>query len=114
MPLAGILHLEVRIFLVLLGGIVAFQLLTGRISIRNLLRQKVGSKAPSPERIQLLMATILLSFRYLSSVAHASPDSLPPISPEWLYVFGGSSAIYAAGKAIKTFRLPKNILERTK
>jgi len=114
MPVAQILHLEARTFLILLGGTIAFQLLTRRISIRNLLCQKGASKAPSPERIQLLLATILLSFRYLSSLSHAPPDSLPPVSSDWLYVFGGSSTIYAVGKAINTFWPRKDILEQMK
>ena len=114
MHVAQILHLEARTFLVVLGGTVAYQLLTGRIRTRNLLNQKGGARGPSPERIQLLLATLLLSLRYLSSLASAPADSLPPVSPEWLSVFGGSSAIYAAGKAINTFWPRKNILEQLK
>ena len=114
MSIAHFLDLETRIFLVLLGGTVAFQLLTGRISTRNLLRRKAGSKQLSPERVQLLFASLLLSFRYLSSLAHSPPDSLPSISPEWLYVFGGSSAVYAAGKAITTFLPRLKSLEQMK
>jgi len=114
MAFAQILNFEARAFLLLLGATVAYHLLTGRISTRNLLGRKIGVKAPSPERIQLLFATILLCFRYLSSLSHAPPGSLPSISPEWLAVFGGSSAIYAAGKAINTFWPRKNILEQTK
>ena len=114
MEIATILDLEMRAFLVLLGGTVAFQLLTGRISLRNLLCRKSGSKDPSPERIQLLLATILLSVRYLSSLAHAPANSLPDISPEWLYVMGGSSTIYAAGKAITTFLPNIQALKETK
>lgn len=114
MTFAQILHFEARVFLVLLGGTVGYQLLTGRIRLRNLLRRKAGTRAPSPERIQLLLATVLLCLRYLNSLANAPPDSLPTISSEWLSVFGGSSAIYAVGKAINSFWPRKNILELMK
>ena len=114
MNFAQILNFEARAFLLLLGGLVAYKLLTGGIRTRNLLGRKAGTKGPSPERIQLLMATILLSLRYLSSLANAPPDALPPVSSQWLSVFGGSSAIYAVGKAINTFWPRKNILEQMK
>jgi hypothetical protein len=71
----------------------------------GLLLRKNGSGSPSPERVQLLLATLAVSGKYLSEV-FASPGSskLPDISPDWLYVLGGSSAVYVAGKALTTFK----------
>ena len=83
MSIAQFLDFETRIFLVLLGGTVAFQLLTGRISTRNLLRRKAGSKETSPERIQLLFATIpALSLIFLCAKPAILREEQLEFSPE--------------------------------
>ncbi len=114
MQVASILRFEIWGFLLLLASTLAFQMLTRRINLSGLLSRKGQSTATSPERIQLLLATILVSARYLSDLVHAPVNSLPNISPEWLYVLGGSSAVYAAGKAVTTFWTNTKVSEQMK
>jgi len=100
-----ILEIEVWCFLSLLGAIVAYRLLTRQINLRGLLLRKNGSGLLSPERVQLLIATLAVSGKYLSEVFQsAGSDKLPDIDPQWLYTLGGSSAVYVLGKALTTFR----------
>lgn len=103
--MAKILEIEVWGFLGLLGAIVAYQLLTRKINLRGLLLRKNGSDSPSPERVQLLLATLAMSGKYLSEVFQSQGgDKLPNIDSQWLYTLGGSSAVYVLGKALTTLR----------
>jgi hypothetical protein len=112
MSIARILHLEALIFLYGLAGTVAYQMLTGRINVSGLLAQKMkvkrGRPNTSPERVQLLLATLAAASNYLGQVAHAPPGTLPDISYQWLYLMGGSSGIYALGKAWNTLKQKKS------
>jgi hypothetical protein len=89
-------------FLVLLAMILVYRMLTGQIILAGLFRRKDDQGAVSPERVQLLLATLALSGKYLGSVLHNTNGSLPDISPQWLYLFGASSGLYASVKAITT------------
>lgn len=104
MSLIRILHFELLGFLYALAGIVLFQIATRRINLDGLITRKNGSDQVSPERIQLLLATIAASATYFSQVAANTSGKLPDVSPQMLYLFGGSSGIYVAGKAWTTFK----------
>jgi hypothetical protein len=97
--LMRLLHLEGLGILYGLAAAVIFQLFTRRINLLGLLRRKDGSGEISPERIQLLLATIAESARLIGGVATAKDATLPDISNGWLYLFGGSSSAYVIGKA---------------
>ena len=112
MQVASILRAELLGFLALVGAIVAYRLLTRQISLKGLLIRKNGARAASPERIQLLLASIAMSANYLHSVFNSTTGNLPDIDPKWLYVFGGSSAVYAAGKALTELKSIASDLER--
>jgi hypothetical protein len=99
MSFSQILHYELLSFLYLLAAVVVYQMLTGRINTTGLLEQKDGSEGTSPERIQLLLATIAAAAGYLSKVPNAPNGQLPEISNDWLYVMGGSSALYILRKS---------------
>ena len=99
MSIARFLHFELLGFLYALGGIVLYQMFTGRINLSGLFTQKNNTGQTSPERIQLLLATLAASASYLGEVARTTSGNLPDVSTNWLYVFGGSSGIYIAGKA---------------
>lgn len=99
----GVLISVIRVEVwVLLGGltiVVAYQLLTGRISVRGLLSGPDGNL--SAARVQLLVATLVGAFVYLSQVI-SQPGELPTV-PTWLLVgLGGSELIYLWGKASKS------------
>lgn len=102
-----ILHYEGWLFLVLLAATVVYRLLVRKISLEHLLLRKTSNTAVSPERVQLLIATLALAGRYIGEVVHSTNGNLPDISPDWLYVFGSSSGIYASVKAFTTLRARK-------
>lgn len=85
-------------FLAGLALTLAFLMLTGRICLHGLLRDKWDGSI-SPGRIQALVATIAGGCGYLvSALAHAGTGSLPPVPGELLAVLGASNGLYLAGK----------------
>jgi hypothetical protein len=94
-----LLHFEIVGFLYALAAVVVFQMLNGRINVTGLLSQKGRSNETSPERIQLLLATLAAGASYLGQVVHSANGQLPEISNTWLYLMGGSSGIYTLRKA---------------
>ncbi len=98
----SLLEHELHAFLILLAAILVFRLLTRKIQLAGLLNRKEDAARVSPERVQLLLATLAVSAKYLGSVVHGTTGTMPEVSREWLYLFGGSSGIYASVKAITT------------
>jgi len=106
MNFTHIFHMEVLGFLYVLAGTIAWLALTRRINLTGLLTQKppVGTVSTVPGqfsagRVQLLLSTIFMCASYLGEVAKVKDGNLPNVSNEMLYVFGGSSGIYALEKA---------------
>ena len=91
-------------FVSLLAATLVYRMLTRRINLSRLLARKDGSVGVSPERVQLLMATLTLGAKYVGDVIHGTNGVLPDVSAQWLYVFGGSCGIYASVKAYTTLR----------
>ena len=98
-----ILALQLSAFAYGLAVIVLFQLLTGRINMQGLLGAKDGLTNVSPERVQLLVLTISAGIAYISQISNSNGTTLPDVPNTWLYLFGGSSSVYAAGKLWRTF-----------
>jgi len=95
---------EVELFLLALFGIVAVQLLTGKINTKGLLYKKEGDRSISPERVQLLAATFAAAFEYLSKVlTNRTPTQLPDVPQNWLLLFGGSHALYLGRRLYQTW-----------
>jgi|SRR5580700_6714210 hypothetical protein len=93
--ISWIITLEVQLFLLALFGIVAVQMLTGKINTKGLLCGKGADGSLSPERVQLLAATFAAAFEYLSKVLrNPTPTQLPDVPENWLLLFGGSQALY--------------------
>jgi len=99
MDIVRILRWEAIGFVGGLGALIAVRMLNGRISLRNLLCRKDGGGQTSPERVQLLLSTIFVCASYLNDALHGSGNSLPDVSPQTLYLFGASSAVYGSVKA---------------
>jgi hypothetical protein len=97
-----ILQFEVKAFLFSMTAILGFKMLTRRIGLNGLLLRKQDNGQVSPERIQLLLATIAMSAKYISETVHGSSGVMPDVSPGWLYLFGVSSGIYVSVKAMMT------------
>ncbi len=97
--LVPIVRLE---FTLILGGlalVVGYKLLTGAINMRGLLDDK-KTHALSPERVQLLVFTVMGAGYYLSLAIERAPSGeLPDVPGAALLLVGGSQAVYLGGKA---------------
>ena len=90
-------------FLIALISIIIYKMVTGAINTGNLLNDCSGKF--SPGRLQLLITVIYSGFSYINIVFHTKTEllnTLPPLPPETLYIFGGSSLIYLTGKINST------------
>jgi len=97
-------------FLIALLGIIFYKMVTGSINTRNLLNDCTGKF--SPGRLQLLISVLFTGFYYIDIVINTKPlTKLPPLPPEMLYIFGGSSFIYLSGK-IHSTNLLKSIFKQ--
>jgi hypothetical protein len=93
--------------LAILAGIIFVELLTRRINTRYLLHglRRDGTHYLSPERVQLLIATLAVAFTYLSeSLVTGHNGRLPDVPESWLLALGGSQSIYLGGKALRLLR----------
>ncbi len=94
---------EVDFMLVSLALIVVYQLLTGQINTARLLEDKGKTPQLSPERVQLLMVTLVGALFYLTqAVSH--PSQFPTLPRELLALLGGSNLLYLGGKAFPLIR----------
>ena len=95
--------------ILIVGGLavtIAVQLLTGRVNMQYVLygRRRDGSRYFSPERVQLLVATIGVAFQYLLTAAQTQSGAMPRLPDGTLELLGLSNAIYLGGKGWTTFR----------
>lgn len=96
---------EVILFVGGLAAIVGYKLMTGQINTRYLLygTRPDGTRYFSPERVQLLVATLAVAGQYLLTASHAS-GSLPKLPGGTLELLGLSNSVYLSGKAWNTFK----------
>jgi hypothetical protein len=71
--------------------------------LRGLLTGKTDGTRITPERVQLLLVTLVIAGQYLVQVIVAQGNNVPTVGPLRLWVFGLSCAVYAAGNAVRTF-----------
>jgi hypothetical protein len=107
MSLVRFLHFEVLGFLFLLAAVVVFQIATGRINMAGIITRKDGTYQTSPERVQLLLATIAACSSYLGEVARTTTGNLPDVSNNLLYLMGGSSGLYILRKGWAFYNVNK-------
>ena len=93
---------EIRLFLGGLAAAIALKLLTGRINLQNLFYGRRGDRTPyfSPERVQLLVATLSLAMEYLMISLRTATGEMPKLPDGALGLLGASNAIYLGGKAL--------------
>lgn len=105
--LIHIIQLEMWAFAIGLIAVLTYQLATGRINLRGLLRDKRPRPGDlergefgrvSPTRVQLLTLTMAAAFVYLALLPTSGAGTLPDVPPELLVLFGGSASIYLGGK----------------
>jgi hypothetical protein len=94
--LATFLRFEIWFLLAGLMFVVAYQILTQRISTKGLLSD-TQTGAPSPARVQLLVVTLIGALFYILQ-AVGDPTRLPEIPQELLLILTGSNAVYLGRK----------------
>jgi hypothetical protein len=110
--LSKLIQVEIWVFLVGLMSSIFFLILKNKINVRGLLFEKTASRVYSPERLQLLILSLIFVVVYLFQVkqninvckAVNLPCSLPDIRSEYLYVLGGSNFAYIWGKLSSIIR----------
>lgn len=128
--LSILLRYEMFFLLAALAVIILYRLLTGQINTAGLLADKApGSERPngkrpkstsgviSPGRVQMLVATLLVSIYLVTKVVQT--NAFPDIPREYLLALGGSHGLYLAGKVYgmlteKLESAASRIAERTK
>ena len=96
--LVPIVRLELALILGGLALVVVYKMLTGRINMIGLLDDK-KTRALSPERVQLLIFTVMGAGYYLLLAIEQAPSGrLPDIPGEALLLVGGSQVVYLGGK----------------
>lgn len=88
------------------AAVIAWKIAVGDISLDGLLDSSGprGSRVYSPARLQLLIATVVVSAQYLSAVArNPHRDSLPALPDAMIAVLASSNAIYLGGKALSIY-----------
>jgi len=91
--IAQLITWEGLAFLLILFGVVVVQLLTRQINLTGLFMKKEGDRSFSPERVQLLLATLAAASQYVSQVLK-DPTQLPQVPNSWLLLYGGSHVLY--------------------
>jgi hypothetical protein len=101
--LSTVFRYEVGLFVGGLALLVTYQLLTGKVNVNGLLREKHGDRGFSPGRLQLLVFTVVGAIYYMLLLLE-DPKTFPDIPEGLLLVLGGSNSIYLAGKVYAPFR----------
>jgi hypothetical protein len=99
---------ELGSLLAILIGIVAFQMLTGRINTKGIISEKTrtGLGDISPARLQLLMFTGAFAFYVLAQVVKFR--QFPEIETKWLLILGGSHSVFLGGKGLSLLNQTQN------
>jgi hypothetical protein len=114
--LTTVLRYEIWIFLTVLAAVIVYQLSTGRINTRGLLRDKMKGRGFSPSRLQLLMATMAGALYYLLLIfANEKPGEFPEVPRELVMLVGGSHVFFLGGKlsALLTQKLGLSLPRKT-
>ncbi|OUL37239.1 hypothetical protein BV372_03175 [Nostoc sp. T09] len=104
--LSKFIQVEIWLFLVGLMSSIFFLIIKKKINLRGLLYDKTGNHKYSPERLQLLIFSLIFVVYYLFDVRHNLnlckapnvPCSLPRIRTEFLFALGGSNFAYLWAK----------------
>jgi len=94
--------------ILIVGGLavtIALRFLTGGINLNHLLYgRRDGVPYFSPERVQLLLATLWIAFQYLLNAVHTVTGQMPTLPNGSLELLGLSNALYLGGKGWAAFQ----------
>ena len=107
--LSSFMMIETKVFLWGTFGLLIWQIFTGKIKLRGLLRDKERGLPISPARVQALASTLGVALYLLAQTAAPmsetkgaqadSKRSMPSIPDEALLLIGGSQMLYLTMKA---------------
>jgi hypothetical protein len=103
MNLPGAGQLAVDVLLLPVAAGFGLRLWARGAGLRGLLAGKTDGTKVIPERVQLLLVTLVIAGQYLVQVIVAQGNSVPPVGPLRLWIFGLSCAVYASGNALRTY-----------
>lgn len=99
--MASLLLLLLLGWFLVLASMVFYRLLTGDIATRGLLCE-LGGDAVSPERVQMLVGTMVALSYYVTLTLSTDDPTTLPSPPVWVVaLFGGSQSLYLAGKWVR-------------
>lgn len=99
--LSQLIQLEFWLFILGLISSISFFIFKNKINLKKLLANKTNNQY-SPEKLQLLLLTLIFAAYYLLNVLHSVnicklqhiPCTMPPIPSEFLFALGGSNFVY--------------------
>jgi hypothetical protein len=108
--LAWLIKWEILVLLGGFAGIILLRIFTGEIGTRYLLwgKRANGTRYFSPERVQLLLATVAIAAQYVIAAIRSNPGEMPQLPDGALQLLGLSNAIYLGGKGWNLFRSRQN------
>jgi hypothetical protein len=104
--LAKLIQFEMWLFVLGLMFSIFFLMWKQKINLRGLLFEKTANHDYSPQRLQLLLLSLIFSICYLFEVRHNlslcqalnSPCTMPRIRTEFLFILGASNFAYLWSK----------------
>ena len=98
--LAAFVRVETGVLLTAFAIVVAYQILTGRISTKGMFTEKKAGGGYSPVRLQLLVLSLAGLVVYLAEVIGSTDTSkMPEVPVALVAVLGGSNLVYLLGKS---------------
>ncbi|HBJ86908.1 MAG TPA: hypothetical protein DDZ88_24225 [Verrucomicrobiales bacterium] len=107
--LSSFIIIETKVFLWGAFGLLAWQIITGKIKLGGLLRDKERGLPISPVRVQALASTLGVALYLLTQAAAPEKESkdvyaeskrsMPSVPDEALLLLGGSQMLYLTMKA---------------
>lgn len=98
--LATFVGVETGVLLAAFAIVIAYQMLTGRISTKGMFTEKKAEGGYSPIRLQLLVLSLAGLGVYLAEVIGSTDASkLPEVPVALVALLGGSNLVYLLGKS---------------
>jgi hypothetical protein len=95
---ARLFILSARTFLFLLGALILTRLITGRIRMTGLFKDR-ETGGTSALRVQMLIATLVATASYAASIGRHGATTFPPLDARLLALVGGSNGLLIAKRS---------------
>ena len=98
--LSNLLLAPILTFLLVLGGVTSFKLLSGRIVTRGLIADSASGQVRAL-RVQMLLSTLTAAGAYGSALSRAEASAFPTLDYRLLLLVGGSNGVVIAAQALR-------------